>query len=85
MLNELDFEGTERSMVDGCKDFAGEYFQKIHYEYEGQNKTYEVEHFNNSDARVSYLIVDDKVVACVFERRTAFNHIEVMYSRKPII
>lgn len=73
--------GTERHAVDQAPDFAGNYFESIHQRYAG-NKVSEVEHFHNSDASVSFFIVDDKVQACVFERRTAFNHIEVMYCER---
>jgi hypothetical protein len=80
-MEKLNYTHGKKTLVDLPEDFAGDYFGEIHKEYDG-TKCIEVEQFINSDARVSILVVDDKIVSAVFERRTSFNHIEVIYCKK---
>lgn len=65
------------------RDVAGDLFGEIHVNYEGNNRSIEVEHFDNSDNAIQFLLVDDRIVAFVIERRTAFNNIEMILSHKP--
>lgn len=80
--NLLDYVTGRKTLVDLPEDFAGDWFGKIHHQYTG-DKTIQVEQFINSDARVSLLVVDNKIEAAVFERRTDFNNVEVFYCQKP--
>ena len=82
IMEELNYVTGKKTLVDLPEDFAGDYFSVIHKEYESENKSIEVEQFINSDARVSMLIVDNKIVSAVFERRTAHNNVEVFYCKK---
>lgn len=65
------------------RDIVGDFFSEIHKHYSGENRFVECEYFNNSDNNLSCLIVDNKMVAFVIERRNAFNNIEFTLSKKP--
>ncbi len=69
-----------RAHVGEGGDIVGDFFGEIHKEY-GDKPYIEVRDFENSDSRLSTLIVDDKLVASVIEIRTAFNHCEYTLMR----
>lgn len=68
----------ERFLVESEIDHAGIFFGEIHKKYTSQNKLVEMQQYKNSDSQLSYLWVDDKIVAFVIEARSAFNHVEVV-------
>ena len=68
----------ERFQVESGVDHAGKYFSELHKEYTSKNKLVEFQQYKNTDSQLSYLWVDDKIVAFVIEARSAFNHVEVV-------
>jgi len=64
--------------TDEPEEIAGEYFESVYKKYRG-NPGVEVQDFENKNARVTLLKVDNRTKAFVIETRTEYNNIEYVY------
>ena len=69
----------ERYVVgEPAYDVAVKFFTSLDLD-KFESKYIEIENYLNSDSKLHALIADDKIIAFVIERRTAFNNIEYTF------
>jgi hypothetical protein len=62
-------------------DVVGEFFKPIieKYKLTVENAQIEYHHYHRTDNAMAHLVVNDRLKACVIERRTDLNNIEYTF------